>query len=151
MRVFLKGREDRGQGGHSSARPGYQSKTDIRQVRAVGQGPGHDLLDKLTILARQGQARRAGQGAAATGNRFAQLDALHQVGTRVQMQDRHQPFIDRHGFGEASGLGQAEDGFAFFGEYVGHARDPAFGTHGEAFENHVVEPVALDDGQAVGQ
>ena len=29
MRVILKGREDRGQGGHAPARPGYQSKTDV--------------------------------------------------------------------------------------------------------------------------
>ena len=49
------------------------------------------------------------------------------------------PFVDRHGFGETTGLGQTEDGFAFFGEHVGHARHPTFGTNGNAFQHHVVE------------
>ncbi|MNE05106.1 hypothetical protein D3C80_976590 [compost metagenome] len=55
------------------------------------------------------------------------------------MQDRHQPFVDRHGLGEAPGLGQAEDRLALFGEHVGHARDPALGADRDAFQDHVVQ------------
>ncbi len=127
---------------------GGRLQADVRQRRPAGQGLGHDPLDVLAIGAAQGQARWTGEGAAATGELLAELDALHQVGTGVEMEDRHQPLVDRHRLGEAPGPGQAEDGLAFLREHVGHSRDPALGTHRHAFQDHVVEAGEEDEALA---
>ena len=128
-----------------------RSRGARRRGRGVGYKPTSGSAGRLARAlamirstcsrsAPRSQARWTGEGAAATGELLAELDALHQVGTGVEMEDRHQPLVDRHRLGEAPGPGQAEDGLAFLREHVGHSRDPALGTHRHAFRTTSSRP-----------
>ena len=72
--------------------------------------------------------------------RLAELDALDEVGPRIEMQQRHEPFVERHRLGEAPGAREAEQRLALAREGVRHARDPADGADHDALDDDVVEP-----------
>src|SRR3712207_981264 len=80
----------------------------IRQLRTVLERSLHDSLDVGTVRSFEGQTRRTGERGAAAHDLFAQLDALHEVRAGIEMQERHEPFVERPRLLVPAGLRQTE-------------------------------------------
>src|SRR5690606_7114504 len=92
------------------------------------------------LLAFERQARRPRPLRAAPGDLLAELDALHEVGPRIEMEQRHEPAIERAGLLPAPLGGEAEERVRLARKDVREARDPADRAEENAFEDDVVEP-----------
>ncbi|KGC40069.1 hypothetical protein DO73_4433 [Burkholderia pseudomallei] len=90
-------------------------------------------------VALQREARRARERAAAADELLAQLDALDEVRARIEVQERHEPAIQRERLVEALLLREAKQRLAFLRERVGHAGHPALRANGDALDDDVVE------------
>src|ERR1043166_6882854 len=96
----------------------------------------HEALDLGFLGAFEPQTRRPGDEAAAAGDVLAQLDALHQVGPRVEGQERHGPLIKRHRLGNVPGARETEQTLTLVREHIREAGDPADRAHQHALHDH---------------
>src|SRR5215210_7733710 len=105
-------------------RSGRDLEADLGELRPARQRRSHDRLDMGVVGPLERQPRRTGERRAAAHDRLAQLDALHEVGPRIEMEERHEPLVERHRLLVAAGAGEAEESLALAREGVRHARDP---------------------------
>src|SRR5262249_42756766 len=76
------------------------------RFRARFYGAPNHLTDPLALLAIEHQAWRGHHGGAEPGDRLCELDVLHQLDGGIEVEERHEPAIERARFFPALGLSQ---------------------------------------------
>src|SRR3712207_5222815 len=83
---------------------GCPPQSHIGKRRPGLQRLGHDRLHVGAVLALESQARWAGERGAAAHDLLAELDALDEIGPSVEVEQRHEPVVERARLLVAPGL-----------------------------------------------
>src|SRR5215471_8815926 len=105
---------------------------DASESRTIGDRLLVEARYALQFLALEGEARSTRHGAAVADDLLAELDHLHELRRRVEVQRRHEPAIDGARPLPLALGGELPEPHGFLGEHVDQARDPARGAQEHA-------------------
>ena len=94
---------------------------------------------RLALFAHERHARATNEFRTVAGHLVGELDVLHKLDMRVEVQHRHEPAIKRDCLFDLPLAGKPVEGDGLVREAVGHARYPADGTEEHVFERQVVD------------